>query len=53
MQLRTFLAKDMREALSNVRHEMGPDAVIVASERLRPSVVTLALVRVEAGEPRQ
>ena len=32
MQLRTFLAKDMREALAAVRTEMGPDAVIVASQ---------------------
>jgi flagellar biosynthesis protein FlhF len=35
MQLRTFLAKDMREALANVRNEMGPEAVIVASERAK------------------
>ena len=33
MQLRTFLANDMREALANVRSEMGDEAVIVASER--------------------
>ena len=33
MQLSTFLAKDMREALANVRAEMGDDAVIVASEK--------------------
>jgi flagellar biosynthesis protein FlhF len=35
MQLRTFLAKDMREALVNVRNEIGPEAVIVASERAK------------------
>ena len=35
MQLRTFLAGDMREALANVRNEMGPEAVIVASERAK------------------
>ncbi len=35
MQLRSFLAKDMREALTNVRNEMGPEAVIVASERAK------------------
>jgi flagellar biosynthesis protein FlhF len=35
MQLRTFLASDMREALANVRNEMGPEAVIVASERAK------------------
>jgi flagellar biosynthesis protein FlhF len=35
MQLRTFIAKDMREALGQVRSEMGPDAVIVASQRAK------------------
>jgi len=35
MQLRTFVARDMREALANVRREMGPEAVIVGSERAR------------------
>jgi len=35
MQLRTFVAKDMREALGQVRSEMGPDAVIVASQRAK------------------
>jgi flagellar biosynthesis protein FlhF len=33
MQLRTFLAKDMRDALSQVRDEMGDEAVIIASEK--------------------
>jgi flagellar biosynthesis protein FlhF len=32
MQLRTFLAKDMKEALAAVRTEMGCEAVIVASQ---------------------
>ncbi len=32
MQLRTFLAKDMSGALSEVRREMGPEAVILSSE---------------------
>src|ERR1700678_2572871 len=35
MQLRTFIAKDMREAMGQIRHEMGPDAVIVASQRAK------------------
>ena len=29
MQLRTFLAKDMNEALASVRADMGDDAVII------------------------
>jgi len=33
MRLRTFLAKDMKEALATVRADMGPDAVIIASEK--------------------
>lgn len=35
MQLRTFLAKDMKAALANVRSEMGAEAIIVASERAK------------------
>ncbi len=35
MQLRTFLAKDMREALATVRAEMGDEAVIVGSQKTK------------------
>lgn len=35
MKLRTFLASDMRQALASVRAEMGPEAVIVATERAK------------------
>jgi len=35
MKLRTFLAKDMRDALGQVRAEMGDNAVIVASEKAK------------------
>ena len=35
MQLRTFIARDMREALGKVRNEMGGEAVIVASQRTK------------------
>jgi flagellar biosynthesis protein FlhF len=48
MQLRTFTAKDMREALINVRSEMGDDAIIVASEKTKSGImVRAALDRVE------
>src|SRR6202012_2593502 len=48
MQLRTFTAKDMREALINVRSEMGDDAIIVASEKTKTGImVRAALDRVE------
>lgn len=35
MRIRTFLADDMREALSNVRAELGAEAVIVSSEKAK------------------
>lgn len=35
MQLRTFLAEDMKAALAQVRREMGAEAVIVASQRAK------------------
>ena len=58
MQLRTFLAKDMKEALTSVRREMGGDAVIVASERAKDGsvMVRAALERAErqaAGAPEE
>src|SRR3974390_110625 len=45
MQLRTFIAKDMREALAHARREMGEEAVIVASQRAKDGGV---IVRVAA-----
>jgi flagellar biosynthesis protein FlhF len=41
MQLRTFLAKDMKEALTAMRSQMGEDAIIVASETLKDGTVLL------------
>ncbi|MDE2073318.1 MAG: hypothetical protein KGJ81_07745 [Alphaproteobacteria bacterium] len=35
MQLRTFIARDMREALAQVRAEMGDEAVIVSSQKAK------------------
>jgi flagellar biosynthesis protein FlhF len=52
MQLRTFLAKDMREALANVRTEMGPEAVIVASERAKGGgIMVRAALDTEETDP--
>jgi flagellar biosynthesis protein FlhF len=48
MQLRTFLAKDMKTALAEVRAEMGPDAVIVASQSAKGGGV---MVRAALDEP--
>lgn len=48
MQLRTFLAKDMKEALAAVRSEMGPEAVIVASQSAKGGGV---MVRAALEDP--
>lgn len=48
MQLRTFLAKDMKDALAEVRQAMGPDAVIVASQSAKGGGV---MVRAALEEP--
>jgi flagellar biosynthesis protein FlhF len=48
MQLRTFLAKDMKEALADVRTAMGPEAVIVASQSAKGGGV---MVRAALEEP--
>ncbi len=48
MQLRTFLAKDMRQALTDVRNAMGPEAVIVASQSAKGGGV---MVRAALEEP--
>jgi flagellar biosynthesis protein FlhF len=48
VKLRTFLARDMREALASVRAEMGDEAVIVASERAKGGGI---VVRAALDEP--
>lgn len=48
MQLRTFLAKDMKEALAEVRSAMGPEAVIVASQSAKGGGV---MVRAALEDP--
>jgi flagellar biosynthesis protein FlhF len=48
MQLRTFLAPDMKAALADVRLEMGDDAVIISSEKTKTGGVVL---RVALDEP--
>src|SRR6266513_5479606 len=41
MQLRTFLAKDMKQALSAMRAELGEEAIIVASETMKDGSMLL------------
>ena len=50
MQLRTILARDMREALARMRAEMGEDAVIVGSQKARDGGV---IVRVALDHPEE
>jgi flagellar biosynthesis protein FlhF len=51
MQLRTFLAKDMKEALAAVRTEMGSEAVIVASQSAKGGGVMVRAALEEAEPP--
>ena len=41
MQIKTFLARDMKEALTAMRTDMGEEAIIVASETLKDGTVLL------------
>jgi flagellar biosynthesis protein FlhF len=41
MQLRTFLAKDMKAALSAMRAELGDEAIIVSSEKMKDGTTLL------------
>jgi flagellar biosynthesis protein FlhF len=43
MQLKTYLAKDMKTALANVRAELGTDAVIIATERAKDGGVMVRI----------
>jgi len=51
MKLRTFLAKDMREALAHVRSEMGDNAVIIASEKAKGGGIMVRAALDEPDEP--
>jgi flagellar biosynthesis protein FlhF len=51
MKLRTFLARDMREALANVRAELGNEAVIVGSEKAKGGGVMVRAAVEEAAPP--
>jgi flagellar biosynthesis protein FlhF len=50
MRIRTFLAKDMKEALAAMRAELGDEAIIIAREKLKDGSVLLR-AGVEAQEP--
>jgi len=51
MWLKTFLAKDMKDALSAMRAELGDEAIIVARETMKDGSVLLR-AGIEEGAPR-
>jgi flagellar biosynthesis protein FlhF len=48
MKIRRYIAKDMRQALNQVREAQGPDAVILSSRRTDEGVEVVAAVDFEA-----
>jgi flagellar biosynthesis protein FlhF len=48
MKIRRYMAKDMRQALNQVREAQGPDAVILSSRRTEDGVEVVAAVDFEA-----
>ena len=48
MKIRRYIAKDMRQALNQVRDAQGPDAVILSSRRTEEGVEVVAAVDFEA-----
>jgi flagellar biosynthesis protein FlhF len=48
MKIRRYIAKDMRQALNQVREAQGPDAVILSSRRTEEGVEVVAAVDYEA-----
>ncbi|MBC7984056.1 MAG: flagellar biosynthesis protein FlhF, partial [Candidatus Obscuribacterales bacterium] len=50
MKIRRYLAKDMRQALSQVREQQGPDAVIMSSRRLDDGVEVVAAIDFDVEE---
>jgi len=40
MEVKTFRAKSMREALQRVRTELGPDAAVLQTREIRPSAIS-------------
>lgn len=51
MSVKRFVAADMRRALELVRQEMGPEAIILSSRRIKQGVEILTTL--DQGSPRQ
>ncbi|MEC6906168.1 flagellar biosynthesis protein FlhF [Photobacterium piscicola] len=51
MKIKRFFAKDMRTALSEVKEELGPDAVIMSNKKVSGGVEIVAAVDAETSQP--
>lgn len=51
MSAKRFIAADMTRALEMVRQQMGPDAVIMSSRRVKQGIEILAAMEPVAGKP--
>lgn len=50
MEVKTFRAKSMREALQRVRVELGPDAAVLKTREIRPSAISRVFGKVRQIE---
>ena len=53
MKVKRYVAKDMRQALKQVRDELGPEAVILSNRRVKRGVEILASLEYDESEPNQ
>ena len=44
MKIKRFFAKDMRQAIRNVREELGPDAVILSNRKLNGGIKIVSAI---------
>lgn len=49
MKIKRFFAPDMRQAIRNVRHELGPDAVILSNKKVKGGTEIVAAVDFDEG----
>ena len=49
MRIRKFIGRTMKEAVANVKHELGPDAVIISAKETRRGLFAAPFIEVSAG----
>ncbi len=49
MRIRKFIGRSMKEAVANVKHELGPDAVVISAKEVRRGLFGAPMVEVSAG----